>query len=210
MKKLTALAFLFFMTAVPVFAFETTDAEVFAQKLADDIMRDVVKSKIPLTQKQEAFRKIFLSAVNIKTTARFTLGRYARTASPEQLQAYTDALTNNIIYTWTERFNNYAGETIKFDSSRKSEAGDFYVTSKIDIPNAENNVEIIWRIADKKGGLKLVDLVVEGVSMLMSYRNEYTAILQQNGGDISALIKQLTTKNDTLKNPQPKTTSNNG
>lgn len=210
MKKLTVLAFLFFMTAVPVIAAETADAEAFAQKLADDIMRDVVKSKVPLAQKQEAFRKIFLSAVNIKSTARFTLGRYARTASEEDLKAYTDALTNNIIYTWTERFNNYAGETIKFDSSRKSEAGDFYITSKIDIPNAENSVEIIWRIVDKKGELKLADLVVEGVSMLMSYRNEYTSILQQNGGNISALIKQLTTKNETLKNPQPKTTSSNG
>lgn len=88
-------------------------------------MRDVVKSKTSLEQKQNAFRRIFLSAVNIKSTARFTLGRYARTTDPEQLQAYTDALTNNIIYTWTERFNNYAGETIAFSGSRKSDGGDF-------------------------------------------------------------------------------------
>ena len=210
MKRLTIFAFLFFMISVPVIASETADAEAFAQKLANDIMRDVVKSKTSLPQKQEAFRKIFLSAINIKSTARFTLGRYARTASPEQLQAYTDALTNNIIYTWTERFNNYAGETIRFESSRKSETGDFYITSKIDIPNTENDVEVIWRIVDKKDELKLADLVVEGVSMLMSYRNEYTSILQQNGADISALIKQLTTKNETLKTPQSKTTSSNG
>lgn len=74
------------------------------------------------------------------------------------------------------------------------------MTSKIDIPNTENDVEIIWRIVDKKDELRLADLVVEGVSMLMSYRNEYTSVLQQNGGDVGALVKQLAAKNETLKN----------
>ena len=113
-------------------------------------------------------------------------------------------MVNNIIYTWTSRFNAYAGETIKFEGGRKSEKGDFYVTSKIDIPDSENDIEIIWRIVDKKDELKLADLVVEGVSMLMSYRNEYTAVLQQNGGDIPALTKMLSDKNETIKNPDRK------
>ena len=65
-------------------------------------------------------------------------------------------------------------------------------------------MEIIWRIVDKKDELKLADLVVEGVSMLMSYRNEYTSVLQQNGGDIAALVKQLAAKNETLKKPAAK------
>ena len=204
MKKLIFFVFCILTCAFPAAAADTTAAEAFSKKLADDIMRDVVKAQTSLQQKQDAFRKIFLSAVNIKSTARFTLGRYARTAAPKQLQAYTDALTNNIIYTWTERFNNYAGETITFESSRQSDSGDFYITSKIDIPDTENDVEIIWRITDKKDVLKLADLVVEGVSMLMSYRNEYTAVLQQNGGDVAALVKQLNAKNETLKNPATK------
>ncbi|MGN1080231.1 MAG: phospholipid-binding protein MlaC [Alphaproteobacteria bacterium] len=205
MKKLIILAFCALIAAAPAaMAADAAGAEAFAQKLADEIMRDVVKSKTTLEQKQDAFRKIFLSAVNINSTARFTLGRYARTTDKELLKAYTDALTNNIIYTWTERFNNYAGETIAFNGSRKSDGGDFYVTSKIDIPNTENDVEIIWRIVDKKDELKLADLIVEGVSMLMSYRNEYTSVLQQNGGDVAGLIKQLTAKNETLKKPAAK------
>ena len=146
-----------------------------------------------------------MSAIDVKKNARFTLGRYAKKASDEQLQAYTDALADNIVYTWTSRFNEYAGdalnsEAISFASARKSENGDFYITSKIKLPNAENEVEMIWRLSDKNGKMKLADLIVEGVSMLMSYRNEYTAILQQNGGDIDALTQMLKKKNETLKN----------
>lgn len=204
MKKLIITTLCLISFAIPSIAAQTDAAEAFAKKMADDIMRDVVKAKVPLEKKQEAFHKIFTEAVNVKSSARFTLGRYAKSAAPEQIAAYTDALVNNIIYTWTARFNAYAGETIKFESSRKSEKGDFYITSKIDIPNSENDIEIIWRIVDKKGEPKLADLIVEGVSMLMSYRNEYTAVLQQNGGDIAALTKMLSDKNETIKKPAQK------
>ena len=183
----------------PAFSADIAEADKFAKGLADDIMVNVVKSKAPLEEKQQSFRKTFLSAVDLKTAARFTLGRYARTATPEQIQTYTDALTDNIIYTWTKRFSDYAGDEIVFKGSRKSESGDFYITSSIELPETQNNVEVIWRIVDKKGTLKLADLVVEGVSMLMSYRNEYTSILQQNGGDVSALVAQMQKKNETLK-----------
>lgn len=183
----------------PAFSADIAEVDKFAKGLANDIMVNVVKSKAPLEEKQQSFRKTFLSAVDLKTAARFTLGRYARTATPEQIQTYTDALTDNIIYTWTKRFSDYAGDEIVFKGSRKSESGDFYITSSIELPETQNNVEVIWRIVDKKGTLKLADLVVEGVSMLMSYRNEYTSILQQNGGDVSALVAQMQKKNETLK-----------
>jgi phospholipid transport system substrate-binding protein len=209
MKK-QIFAFLCFISFVfPAVAAEVAEAEKFARNLADDIITKVVQPKISLQQKQEIFRKIFMEVINVKTNARFTLGRYAKNAGPDQLKAYTDALADNIIYTWTDRFNGYAGgsltkDAIIFESSRKSENGDFYITSKINLPDTENDIELIWRISEKKGTLKLADLVVEGVSMLMSYRNEYTAILQQNGGDIAALTEMLQKKNEALKNPGKK------
>ena len=206
MKKTFFAVFCFVLSAFPAMAAETADAEKFARKLADDIITEVVQPKISLQQKQETFRKIFMAVINVKTNARFTLGQYAKKATPEQLQAYTDALADNIIYTWTDRFNGYAGgslttESIIFETARKSEKGDFYITSKIKLPDTENDVALIWRVSEKKNELKLADLVVEGVSMLMSYRNEYMAILQQNGGDIDALTGMLKKKNGLLKNP---------
>ena len=203
-KLLNALLCLLCFTS-PALASGTSAAEQFAKDLADNIITNVVRPKISLQQKQKQFQNVFMAAINVKKNARFTLGRYAKKASAEQLQTYTNALADNIIYTWTSRFNEYAGdalnsEAISFASARKSENGDFYITSKIKLPNAENDVEMIWRISDKNNEMKLTDLIVEGVSMLMSYRNEYTAILQQNGGDIDALTQMLKKKNETLKN----------
>lgn len=205
MKKILLFTLFLCFAAPHARALDAQSAQSFAETLADDIMRDVVKSKTPLTQKRDAFRKIFTGAINVKSSARFTLGRFAKSASPDDVKAYTDALVDNIVFTWAERFNNYAGETIEFTGARQSErGGDFYVSSKIDIPNGENAIEIIWRVVDKKGETKLADLIVEGVSMLMSYRNEYTAVLQQNGGSVADLTAQLRAKNETLKNPAKK------
>jgi len=209
MKKFLSLCFCFLFLSCPTFASDTAEAEQFAKNLANDIITNVVRPKISLQQKQEKFRQVFMAVINVKANARFTLGRYAKGANPEQFENYTNALADNIIYTWTNRFNSYAGDAlttdaIHFESARKSENGDFYITSKIKLPDAENDIELIWRISDKKGTLKLADLIVEGVSMLMSYRNEYTAVLQQNGGNLAALTEMLQKKNEQLKNPEKK------
>ena len=209
MKKFVSLFLSLLCLTTAASAADVADAEQFARKLADDILTTVVRPKISLREKQERFRQVFISAINVKTNARFTLGRFAKGLAPEKMDAYTDALADNIIYTWTGRFNDYAGDSlsndaISFQSARKSENGDFYVSSKIKLPDAEKDIEMVWRISNKKDTLKLADLIVEGVSMLMSYRNEYSAVLQQNGGNVDALIEMLKKKNEALKNPAKK------
>lgn len=203
MKKYLCLLILGLFAASGTRAEQAASPRAFAEQLADQIMKEVVLSKGAMPEKQAAFRRVFLEATNIRTIARFTLGRYYKSATEEQREAFISAFTDNVILTWTERFSNYAGEQIKFRDTRQDK-NDFYVNSTLDIPNTENDIEIIWRISDKKGHMQLVDLVVEGVSMIMSYRNEYASVLQQNGGDVQTLINMLNNKNKALLNPPKK------
>ena len=135
----------------------------------------------------------------MKKIARFTLGRFAKTASEQDLQAFTDAFTNNVVGTWAQRFDSYAGEKIVFTDARQENGKDVYVHSELLMSDGTNKIEIVWRVSVKKGKTTLVDLIVEGVSMILSYRNEYTAVLQQNGGNIADLTEKL--KNKSLKDP---------
>lgn len=203
MKKYLCLLILGLFAASGARAEEASSPRAFAEQLADQIMKEVVLSKNPMPEKQAAFRRVFLEATNIRTIARFTLGRYYKNASEEQREAFIQAFTDNVILTWTERFSSYAGEQIRFKDTRQDK-NDFYVNSTLDIPNTENDIEIIWRISNKNGRMQLVDLVVEGVSMIMSYRNEYASVLQQSGGDVQTLINMLTNKNKALRNPAKK------
>ena len=203
MMKHLICTLLAFFTAFPVQAADTQQAQAFAETLADKIMTQVVKSSAPSAEKRAAFRKIFLGATDIHKIARFTLGRYARTADKEQIDAFTQAFTDNIILTWADRFGSYAGVSVKFKGVRQDK-NDFYVTSSLDVPDTENDIEIIWRINAKNDKPTLSDLVVEGVSMLLSYRNEYSSVLQQSNGDLQILINLLNQKNEALRNPKKK------
>jgi phospholipid transport system substrate-binding protein len=193
MKKFLT-ACLLFLSAVSTAAAQTADAESFAKKIADDIMKEIVLSEQPVAKKQAAFRRIFTENADVDRVARFTLGRYAKTASAEDVALFREKFLDSVIKTWTARFDNYSGEKIIFKDSRKNDKKDVYVRSLIDIPASENDIEVVWRISEKNGKQQLLDLVVEGVSMMMSYRNEYTAVLQKNGGNIKDLIDKLETK----------------
>lgn len=201
MKKLL-FTLLFMLAGVPAAFAQTDEAKAFAQKIADDIMERVVKIKAPDSVKEQNFNAIFTQASDLKKIARFTLGRFAKTASEQDLQAYTTAFTDNVVDTWTQRFASYAGEKIVFTDARQENGKDVYVHSDLLMADGVNKIEIVWRVSMKKSKTNLVDLVVEGVSMILSYRNEYTAILQQNGGNIADLTEKL--KNKAVKDPNLK------
>lgn len=201
MKKLL-FTLLFMLAGIPAAFAQTDEAKAFAQKIADDIMERVVKIKAPDSVKEQNFNAIFTQAADLKKIARFTLGRFAKTASEQDLQAYTTAFTDNVVDTWTQRFASYAGEKIVFTDARQENGKDVYVHSDLLMADGVNKIEIVWRVSMKKSKTHLVDLVVEGVSMILSYRNEYTAILQQNGGNIADLTEKL--KNKAVKDPNLK------
>jgi len=198
MKKLL-FTVLFMLTGIPAAFAQTDEATAFAQKTADDIMAQVVEIKAPLSVKEKNFHTLFTQAADLKKIARFTLGRFAKTANEQELKAFTDAFTNNVVDTWTQRFSSYAGEKIVFADARQENGKDVYVRSELLMTDGASKIEIVWRVSMKKSKPTLVDLVVEGVSMILSYRNEYTAILQQNGGNIADLTEKL--KNKTVKDP---------
>ena len=137
MKKYLCLLILGLFAASGTRAEQAASPRAFAEQLADQIMKEVVLSKSAMPEKQAAFRRVFLEATNIRTIARFTLGRYYKSATEEQREAFISAFTDNVILTWTERFSNYAGEQIKFRDTRQDK-NDFYVNSTLDIPNTEN------------------------------------------------------------------------
>ena len=95
------------------------------------------------------------------------------------------------VKTWADRFDLYTGQEIIFQGTRNAERGQIYVDSVI---QDDQPVEVIWRLRPSKDTYKIVDIVVEGVSMASTYRNDYRAFLQQNGNSVPALIAELKRK----------------
>ena len=142
------------------------------------------------------FKTEFESALDLKNIGQFVLGVYWRKASAEERDAFLKAFMDFTTKTWADRFNLYQGQKIIFTGARNAEKKQLYVDSVI-----QNSppVEVIWRLKQKDNTYRIIDIIIEGVSMAMSYRNEYSSFLQTHNGDVKALTKELETKSAAFK-----------
>lgn len=176
----------------PFFVFAADPAVVFVRQVTDDVIEQVITADKTPEEKLALFQEKFNEALDLKTIGQFVLGVYWKKASSEERDAFMVQFRDFTTKTWLDRFNLYDGQKFIFSGTRNAERGQFYVDSQVQM---NPPVEVIWRLRQKEGTYKIIDIIVEGVSMAMSYRNEYSAFLQKHGGKLTTLIDELQRKN---------------
>ncbi|MBQ3695917.1 MAG: ABC transporter substrate-binding protein [Alphaproteobacteria bacterium] len=193
MKKLV-LFLAMLLTAMTVKAEDP--AINFVDGLTDKILAEVVTAQKTQDEKERLFHDAFTEAVDLKGVGQFVLGTAWKKSSEEERNGFLNAFTDLTVKTWADRFNMYTGQQIVFQGTRNAERGQIYVDSVI---QDKQPVEVIWRLRPSKESYKIVDIVVEGVSMASTYRNDYRAFLQQNGNSVQALTDELARKSREFK-----------
>ena len=164
----------------------------FMDRLSEEIIEEGVLSKKTFEEKEDFFREKFTTNLDLKNISQKVLGVYWKKATDQEKQDFINAFTDLMTKTWTDRFGLYEGQDIVFQGTRNtSQKNQIYVDSQI---KNDPPIEVIWRLHQKDNGYKIIDIVVEDVSMLVSYRNEYTSFLQQHQGSVQALIDELNDK----------------
>lgn len=144
--------------------------------------------------RQLHFREMLARELDIPLLARFMLGRYWRKATPEARQAYEDAFAAYVLSRYTILLGG-AREIEGFEvvGATTTETGDVLVETRIRRGGAEP-IKTGWRMRDRDGRFVVIDLVVEGLSMAQTQRQEFTSILRSNGGRVEGLISVLKEK----------------
>ena len=131
----------------------------------------------------------------------FVLGRNWRTATEQQRQEFITVYRDLNIATWSKRFNEFKGKTFVFKGTTPSSSkGQVFVNSEVPMEQGAP-AKVLWRVREKNGNYKIVDIVIEGVSLAQASRSEYTSFVKNNPGGLDALIKDL---NNKLKQQQAK------
>ncbi|HEX3499811.1 MAG TPA: ABC transporter substrate-binding protein [Stellaceae bacterium] len=156
------------------------------------------QAMVVLTAQSEAeregqFRTLFDTGFDVPAVARFTLGRYWTTASPAQQQEFTTLFTAYMVHVYAVRFNEFTGQQFKVTGSRPEGDVSTLVTSQLG-SDGNQPVKIDWRVKKVADGFKIADIVVEGISMVVTQRQEFSAVIQRGGGDIEALLKPMRAK----------------
>ncbi|EDP64715.1 ABC-type transport system [alpha proteobacterium BAL199] len=199
MKLARVFAIVLFVATTAGFArADMPSADAFIGKLADRALALVTDRTTDMPAKRESFDRLLSETFDMEGIGRFLLGRYWRLATPEEREAYLKAFNENIVYTYTARFDEYSGQKLVVDNSR--EDGQFtMVASRIVDPKGTPDVRVDWRIIRQGDSYKVVDVVIEGVSMSVTQRQEYASVIQSNGGQVQALIKALNDRMERLK-----------
>jgi len=149
---------------------------------------------MPEETRQRHFREMLARELDIPLLARYMLGRYWKSASPEARQAYEDAFAEYVLVRYTTLLGG-AREIEGFEvvGATAAENGDVLVETRIRRGDAEP-VTTAWRMRHRNGRFIVIDLVVEGVSMAQTQRQEFASILRSNGGRVEDLITVLKKK----------------
>jgi phospholipid transport system substrate-binding protein len=157
-------------------------AKAFVDTVASQVLTVVKDSGMSKDAKEAKLESIFSDKVDIDFIAKFVLAKNWRAATPAQQQAYLAAYKPFILKNYASRLTKYSGQTYTLKNQRDD--GDAaVVTMEIIDPNGQN-VDVDYRLRDEGGGkFRVVDIVVEGVSLLTTQRSEFSSIVDAHGMD---------------------------
>jgi len=178
------------LAATPAFA-----ANVAESFVGDNIHKglEILNNKrLTAVQRRDQFETFLLGLADIRRIALFTLGQYRRSAPPEDVEAFVAAFKNYAVAVYQSYFSKYSGQTLKVTGSIEHGPTDFIVSTQLIDPNSSQPpLEVGFRVRTDTGKPVLVDVSVSGIWVSLEERDQFTAFLGQNGGNIRTLIAHM-------------------
>ncbi|AKR48349.1 MULTISPECIES: MlaC/ttg2D family ABC transporter substrate-binding protein [Acetobacter] len=165
------------------------NAKQFIQVFGNQLVA-IVNSPIPLAEKKEKVLPLVQKNVDIDGIGRYCLGRYWKTASPDQQQRYLGLFHQVLVNAITDKLGEYRGVNFTLGNVTSTGAGEYAVDSTLVRPQ-QPAAAMQWIVSDTSGSPKVVDVIGEGASLRLTQRNDYSSYIARNGGNVGALLDAL-------------------
>lgn len=172
-------------------------ARIFIIELAERANTLLSDDSITPMERRDRFRSMFKESFDVPEVARFVLGRYWRKATPEERDEYLRLFEELVVGTWAPRFADYEKDKFTIVGSR-AEGSDFARVSSVLSFGQSDSIRVDWWIGRHDNTYRIVDIVVEGVSMRVTHRSEFGSVIRNNGGRLDGLLQALRKKTQQL------------
>ena len=169
-----------------------SDPKIFIDELVSDAIKTLSDKNISKADKNKKIATIALENVDINALGMYTLGGVRKTLDQDALAKYKNLFEKYFLKSLTSRLTDYSDQ--KFEVIRAEQKSEIYtiVSSKIVKSSSRPEIKINWRIYTKDQTKPLIrDLIVEGLSLAKTQKEEIASILNSNDNDINILFLKL-------------------
>ncbi len=173
-------------------------ATAHVQMLADEAIAILGQPDLDLADREKRFGAILRSGFDIDLIGRFGVGRYWGGAADDQREDFLELFGDFVVVTYTPRFSNFAGEMVAVTGSREIDEKDVLVTTEIGRGDQRPMILTGWRIRLRDGQPRIIDVMVEELSLVVTQRDEFASVLRRQGVDGLLAIMEARTQRLTM------------
>jgi phospholipid transport system substrate-binding protein len=149
--------------------------------LASQVIAVLKDGALSAAQKRDKIEQIAYGAIDFTTLSKLVLARNYAKFSPEQRTQFEAEFKRHLSMTYGRNIDNYQNEKVQITGERPESRGDVTVISKILRGSASENISVDYRLRQADGQWKIIDVIIEGVSLVSNFRSQFQDIVAQGG-----------------------------
>ena len=184
---------------IPLVAAEQSPRDV-VQSTSDQVLAVLAEKDLSKEARRDKVRTIVLRSVDFETLSRLVLARNWTRFSPAQQQEFMQAFQDHLAATYGRRLDDYRNEKVTIVGDRQEPNGDSTVQTKILRGGGSNDINVDYRLRQSNGEWKVIDFIVEEVSMVANFRSQFQDIVASGGPEkLLKLLKEKTAAGQEFK-----------
>ena len=172
-------------------------AAAYIEDVGDAAVAKLADPGLDAAERRHALNTLSTEHFAVRDINRFVLARYWRTATEGEKQAFQDAFVRTLARHFAPLFEGASEDAFEIVRAQQTSGQDdlLSVVTRIDPPegasDATGTIPVTWRLRPRDGSYRIVDVVVENVSMAITLRSDYTSAIQNEGGDVGRLVERI-------------------
>jgi len=170
----------------------SSNPKEFINELVNDALSKLADKNLNKQEKEIFIEEIALENVDINALGLYTLGELRKSSNKEDISSYQESFEKYFLKSLTSRLSDYTSSRFEILSADKKSSNYTIVSSRVMPVDGGPEIKIDWRIYTKNPDKPLIrDLIVEGLSLARTQKEEFASILSSNNNDIKILISKL-------------------
>ena len=191
-KLILVLVSFIFILKISYASTYSSDPKMFVSELVNDAISKLSDKNLTKEEKSAFIEDMAIENVDIKALGLYTLGELRKSTDKNNLENYQQAFQKYFLKSLTSRLTDYSSNKFEITNAEKKSSNYTIVKSKISENENQPEIKIDWRIYTKNPEKPLIrDLIVEGLSLARTQKEEFASILNSNNNEINILINKL-------------------